>query len=233
MRPLLVRRDGAPLVIIDAGAGEKMEPKLQEIYAFERSENLDASLKATLAKYVVEFLRRNPTTNTYLGGAGLDASLRAADGTLRDYSDTAIQAEDVWLQDVFTSIEEIPTSQLSAAARIDREVAMAQIRFLLRQHQIRHYQQRALDTYVTEPFRALDFQLQGMSETGKGTYGTDEEWALVISRVNAIPKFLATAQAPRRGARPLLPIVYGGVTRRAVALHSVRAFDRPRWRPAA
>jgi len=46
MRPLLVRRDGGPLVIIDAGAGEKMEPKLQDIYGFDRSEFLDASMAA-------------------------------------------------------------------------------------------------------------------------------------------------------------------------------------------
>jgi glyoxylase-like metal-dependent hydrolase (beta-lactamase superfamily II) len=44
MRPLLVRRDGGPLVIIDAGAGEKMEPKLQEIYGFDLSESLDVSM---------------------------------------------------------------------------------------------------------------------------------------------------------------------------------------------
>lgn len=46
MRPLLVRFPNGPLTIVDAGAGEKMDPKLQEIYAFERDENLDASLAA-------------------------------------------------------------------------------------------------------------------------------------------------------------------------------------------
>ena len=46
MRPLLVRPANGPLMIIDAGAGEKMEPKLQEIYGFDLSENLDASLTA-------------------------------------------------------------------------------------------------------------------------------------------------------------------------------------------
>src|SRR5215470_12081460 len=51
MRPLLVRGPStgsgqAPLMIIDAGAGEKMDPKLQEIYGFEKSESLDASLAA-------------------------------------------------------------------------------------------------------------------------------------------------------------------------------------------
>jgi glyoxylase-like metal-dependent hydrolase (beta-lactamase superfamily II) len=44
MRPLLVR--GSRLMIIDAGAGEKMSAKLQEIYGFDRSESLDASLAA-------------------------------------------------------------------------------------------------------------------------------------------------------------------------------------------
>src|SRR4051812_35229595 len=44
MRPLLVK--GERLMLIDAGAGEKMPPKLQEIYGFERGETLDASLAA-------------------------------------------------------------------------------------------------------------------------------------------------------------------------------------------
>src|SRR4051812_48437285 len=46
MRPLLLRRRGAPLTIIDAGAGEKMDAKLQAIYGFEAAENLDQSLAA-------------------------------------------------------------------------------------------------------------------------------------------------------------------------------------------
>lgn len=44
MRPLLVR--GERLMIIDAGAGDKMDPKLQEIYGFDQTESLDASLAA-------------------------------------------------------------------------------------------------------------------------------------------------------------------------------------------
>jgi glyoxylase-like metal-dependent hydrolase (beta-lactamase superfamily II) len=46
MRPLLVRPSSGPLMIIDAGAGNKMDPKLQEIYGFEREAHLDASLAA-------------------------------------------------------------------------------------------------------------------------------------------------------------------------------------------
>jgi glyoxylase-like metal-dependent hydrolase (beta-lactamase superfamily II) len=44
MRPLLVR--GERLMIVDAGAGGKMGPKLEEIYGFEMRETLDASLAA-------------------------------------------------------------------------------------------------------------------------------------------------------------------------------------------
>ena len=52
MRTLLVRAPSTGpgqrdrLMIIDAGAGEKMDAKLQEIYGFERGETLDASLAA-------------------------------------------------------------------------------------------------------------------------------------------------------------------------------------------
>lgn len=157
--------------------------------------NHDPELKATLQKYVVEFLRRNPTTNTYLGGSGLDASLVDVDGMLRDHSAAALTTEDQWLADTRKTIEAIAPDTLSPRSRVDREVALAQIAFMLRQHQVRHYQERALDTYVSEPFRALDWQLQGLSETEPGKYGTADEWSLVVKRLKAIPAFLATAQA--------------------------------------
>jgi uncharacterized protein (DUF885 family) len=154
----------------------------------------DEAFKKTLNAYVVEFLRRNPTVNTYLGGAGLDASLAEADGKLRDYSAAALTDEDRWLTDAQKAIEGTDANTLSANARIDRDVALAQIRFQLHQHQVRRYQERALDTFVSEPFRALDWQLQGMAQTGDKTYGTADEWGLVTKRVSTIPKFLATAQ---------------------------------------
>ena len=154
----------------------------------------EADFKKALSDYVVEFLRRNPTTNTYLGGAGLDPSLAAVDGQLRDYSPAALADEDRWLTAASEGIDAIPPSGLSPASQIDREVALAQIRFMLRQHQVRQYQQRALDTYVGEPFRAIDWQLQGMTRTGDASYGTTEEWTLVVNRLRAVPRFLATAE---------------------------------------
>jgi len=154
----------------------------------------DTALTAALHAYVVEFLRRNPTVNTYLGGGSLDQSLESVDGMLRNYSIAAMEQEDVWLAAASKTIGAIDAITLSTGGRIDREVALAQIQFMLHQHQVRHYQQRALDTYVSEPFRALDWQLQGMTQTGAKTYGTGFEWTLVVERLRAIPKFLAAAQ---------------------------------------
>ena len=144
--------------------------------------------------YVIEFLRRNPTVNTYLGGAGLDASLHDVDGMLRDHSAAALEAEDRWLAEAQKSLEGVDPNKLSPNRRIDRDVALAQVRFLLHQHQVRHYQERALDTYTDEPFRAVDWQLQGMTQTGDKTYGTEGEWSLVAKRVGGIPQFLTVAR---------------------------------------
>lgn len=155
----------------------------------------DAGFKRLHDAYVVEFLRRNPTVSTYLGGAGLDPSLREADGRLRDHSAAALRFEDRWLERTLSAFEAIDPRTLSPARRIDREVALAQIRFLIRQHVVRRYQERALDTYTDEPFRAVDWQLQGMTQTGEGTYGTNEEWALVERRLRDVPRFLSVARA--------------------------------------
>jgi uncharacterized protein (DUF885 family) len=154
----------------------------------------DQAFKKIHDDYVVEFLRRNPTVNTYLGGAGLDPKLRDVDGALRDHSATALVEEDRWLANSKQSLDAIAQATLSPAQRINRDVALAQIGFLLHQHQVRRYQERALDTYTDEPFRAVDWQLQGMSQTGDKAYGTAEEWTLVAKRVAAIPAFLKVAQ---------------------------------------
>jgi uncharacterized protein (DUF885 family) len=154
----------------------------------------DQNFKKIHDAYVRAFLRRNPTVNTYLGGAGLDPALREADGQLRDHSAAAIEEEDRWLGDTQKSLEAIAPDTLSPALRIDREVVLAQIRFLLHQHGTRKYQQRALDTYTDEPFRAIDWQLQGMTQTGDKTYGTPEEWSLVSKRLQAVPKYFQVAQ---------------------------------------
>lgn len=154
----------------------------------------DPLITAALSRYVVEFLKRNPTTNTYLGGAGLDPALAAVDGTLRDYSPAALASEDKWLAMTARELGAVNVGALTDAVSIDSQVAIAQTRFVMRQHQIRRYQERAVDTYVGEPFRAIDWQLQGLTATGDTTQGTPAEWQLVVARVRAIPAFLTTAQ---------------------------------------
>jgi uncharacterized protein (DUF885 family) len=159
----------------------------------------DAAFKSADDAYVREFLHRFPVVNTYLGGEGLDPSLREVEGQLRDHSPAALESEDRWLADEQKKFEAIDAASLSPAVRIDREVALAQIKFLIHQHQVRRYQERALDTYTNEPFRAVDFQMQGMTQTGatpKGdkTYGTPDEWSLVVKRLQATPRYLQVAQ---------------------------------------
>jgi uncharacterized protein (DUF885 family) len=154
----------------------------------------DEAMASLARSYAIEFLRRNPTVDTYLGGAGLDPSLAEADGRLRDHSAAALKSEDLWLTSTMRTVRKIAPQTLSANVAIDREVMLAQIRFLLHQHGVRKYPQRALDTYTDEPFRAVDWQLQGMTPTGAATYGTAEEWSLLIARVASIPRFLEVAK---------------------------------------
>jgi uncharacterized protein (DUF885 family) len=154
----------------------------------------DTAFRQLHNAYVIELLRRYPSVNTYLGGSGLDPSLREADGRLRDFSEEALSSEDHWLANSLNHFEAIDHTKLSSENQIDFAVVSAQIHFLLHQHQIRRYQQRALDTYTDEPFRAVDFQLQGMTQTGPTTYGSEEEWSLVASRLADIPRYLRTAQ---------------------------------------
>ncbi len=162
--------------------------------------NNDDALRAHLRNYVIGFLRLNPTVNTYLGGAGLDPSLREADGRLRDHSPAALVKEDAWLGEVQHDLESIDPSTLTPSSRIDREVTLAQIRYQLHLHQVRKYQQRSLDTYTDEPFRAVDFYIQGLTQTGPTTYGTPDEWRLIVARTETIPWYLAnTEQQLREG----------------------------------
>jgi uncharacterized protein (DUF885 family) len=148
-----------------------------------------------LNSYIKEFLRRNPAVSTYRGGAGVDASLGEADGRLRDHSAAAISAEDRWLASSLASLLRFRPALLSLSQQIDRKVAIAQIRFQLHLHQVRRYQQRALDTYTDEPFKAVDWHLQSMTPTGERTLGTKEEWALLIRRLEAIPGYFLVARA--------------------------------------
>ena len=155
----------------------------------------DARFATAEHEYVTYILAQFPVVATYLGGAAFDPRLVAVDGTLRDYSPAALEKEDARLDGFRAQFSEIAPATLSARRRIDRSVALAQIAFLLHQHGVRRYQQICVDSYVDEPFRGVDWQIQGMTATGASTYGTDAEWQAVIARVRAIPAYLATAES--------------------------------------
>ncbi len=154
----------------------------------------DDAFRALERRYAIEFFRRNPTVSTYLGASVLDPSLADVDGRLRDHGKAALAAEDQWLAAQEKEFE-AATGLQSPALRIDRDLALGQIRFLLHQHGVRRYQERAIDSYVDEPFRAVDFSMQGMTKTGPNTLGTTAEWRLLASRMRDTVRYLETAQA--------------------------------------
>jgi uncharacterized protein (DUF885 family) len=150
---------------------------------------------ATLERrYVIFMLGRFPVVSTYLGGSEFDAALADNDGKLRDYSAEALKDEDGRLGEFREQFTALEPNSLPARRRIDRSVALAQIEFLLHQHQVLRHQERSLDSYVDEPFRGVDWQIQGMTPTGAATYGTEVEWQAVIARTRAVPAYLAAAE---------------------------------------
>jgi uncharacterized protein (DUF885 family) len=155
----------------------------------------DAALDTLRKQYFLDTLRRYPVISTYLGGDGYDASLADVNGTLRDWSPAAVEAEVASLRKLVTAVQAIAPAALSAPAAIDREVILAQASYLIRQLGDRRYQERSLDTYVAEPFRGVDWQIQGLTDAGSGMLGTEAEWALVAKRVEAIPAYVAAAKA--------------------------------------
>ena len=154
----------------------------------------DARFAQVEHQYVTYVLGQFPVVATYLGGSAFDPSLAEVDGRLREYSPAALQQEDARLSEFRARFGALPPANLSPRRRIDRSVALAQISFLLHEHQVRRHQLRSLDSYVDEPFRGVDWQIQGMTATGPGSYGTDAEWQLVLARTRAIPAYLAVAE---------------------------------------
>jgi len=154
----------------------------------------DGRFVAVEHEYVAYILQQFPVVATYLGGVAFDPRLADIDGKLRDYSPEALQNEDVQLGEYRARFAVLAPAGLSAPRRTDRSVALAQIAFLVHEHQVRRHEQRALDSYVDEPLRGVDWQIQGMTATGASTYGSDAEWRAVIERVRAVPHYLATAE---------------------------------------
>ena len=143
--------------------------------------------------YFVGFLKFNPVTCTYLGGDGARPELAATLRQLKDYSEIGRKYETEFYRKIQIELSRVDPKALSPDDAVDLQVMQAQLRFLLHQSIDRKYYQRALDTYVVEPFRAVDWQIQQMKDLGGGNLGTEREWDDLSARVGVIPGYLQTA----------------------------------------
>lgn len=175
-------------------AGAAAAPLLQGCKLESRRDLADDSFVQLRDRYFREQLTLNPVTSTYLGGDGWDASLRPLGGRLRDYSQEALDDEARDYRRLDRALGSIDPALLTPQRRIDHSVMAAQMAFLRSQLE-RRYHERAVDTYVAEPFRGIDWQIQQMRTFSEGRFGDEGEWRLVVTRLSAIPAYLATARA--------------------------------------
>ena len=159
----------------------------------------DPLVRQMSSRYSVEMLRRYPTMNVPWRCGARREPRRASTGRCA-FSATAIAegkiagSQPLHANSAPSVLKVSPNPPSSII-----EVAIAQIRFILRQHQTRH-QERALDTYVSEPFRAIDWQLQGLTPSSMKTFGTPDEWAHSSSSASRrFPRFSRLLAADRGG----------------------------------
>ena len=146
-------------------------------------------------RYFVYHLARNPVTSTYLGGDGYSPLLADSNTRLRDYSQAALDGELKFYKSLRASIEHITAETLTSPRdRADRQFMMAQLDFLIHQIGDLHYYQRAIDTYVAEPFRGVDWQIQQMPDMSGGLLGNEADWLYVATRALAVPVYLEVAK---------------------------------------
>ena len=146
-------------------------------------------------RYFVRHLLFNPVTATYLGADGYSDVLQSTNGALKDYSEGALARELAFYREVHEELRGIARDSLPPPHQVDHRVMEAQLTFLIRLIADRKYHQRAVDTYTTEPFRGVDWQMQQMQDVGSGLRGTEAEWKHLVTRVEAIPGYLGHARA--------------------------------------
>jgi uncharacterized protein (DUF885 family) len=152
------------------------------------------SFTALRDRYFLFQLERNPVTSTYLGGDAYDPSLSDINSRLRDYRKSSLADELRYYTDARRRLSAIPPSTLTPGESVDWRVMDAQLGFLIHQLSSR-YEEKALDSYVAEPFRGIDWQIQQMTDAGNGLLGTEDEWQKVVNRAAAVPAYLEVARA--------------------------------------
>jgi uncharacterized protein (DUF885 family) len=181
-------RTGATLA-----AGLAASPLLQACKLETRRELADDGFVELRDQYFRGQLELNPVTSTYLGGDGWNPELRALNGRLRDFSAGGLADEAREYRRLERAHSSIDAVLLSPQRRVDHAVMATQVAFLKDQLD-RRYHERAIDTYVAEPFRGIDWQIQQMRSHPGGKLGDESEWRLVVARLSAIPPYLAIAK---------------------------------------
>lgn len=152
------------------------------------------------ADYIRTFLNRFPVVATYLGAEGLDPAYAALDGKLRDYAPAALLAENDEWRAFEARLAKIGEKKLSEPERIDAAVMRSQLAFLVHSHE-RRVHEKALDAFLEEPLRGIEWTLQGMEPSSGGGLGTKAGWDAIAARAASVPAYLKTALSNvRRGA---------------------------------
>jgi uncharacterized protein (DUF885 family) len=146
-------------------------------------------------RYFLRTLELNPVVSTYLGGDGYSPTLVEINGRLRDYGPASLEREAAFYHEILDGLSRVDRAGLSPTERIDADVLDAQLAFLLHQIEDRRCHERSVDTYVAEPFRGVDWQLQQMRSFPGGLLGTEDEGRLVAARLRAVPGYLDAALA--------------------------------------
>ncbi|HEY8437511.1 MAG TPA: DUF885 domain-containing protein [Candidatus Limnocylindrales bacterium] len=146
-------------------------------------------------------LERYPVISTFLGGDGWDEQLAEANGRLRDASPAAVAEELGIYRAIQHGLDGIDRTALDADDRVDASLIEAQVAFLVHQLADLRSHERAIDTYVAEPFRGIDWQIQQMQAVdpraadADGLTGTESDWSAVAGRLRFVPSYVETAIA--------------------------------------
>jgi uncharacterized protein (DUF885 family) len=156
---------------------------------------LPVAFPALRDRYFLFHLKRNPVTSTYLGGDGYSPELADTNARLRDFRPASLDEEIRFYRDVRAALGRVLPASLSPVEQVDYRLMSAQVAFLIHQLAELRYFRRSLDTYVGEPFRGVDWQIQQMVELPGGMLGTEDDWKLVVARTLQIPPYLEVAKA--------------------------------------
>ncbi|HEX2079741.1 MAG TPA: DUF885 domain-containing protein [Longimicrobium sp.] len=169
-------------------------PHLDGLQALARHGGQPSRFAQLRDRYFVRVLQFNPVTATYLGGDAYSPELRDINAQLRDYRPAALAAERAFYHEIRDEHARIDPATLSPEEAIDHAVMGAQLNFILHQLEELRYHERSVDTYVAEPFRGIDWQIQQMTDVGGGMLGTQAEWELLIARLGEIPGYVTAAR---------------------------------------